>query len=86
MKNTTTRKNIKSVKALFAGQVVEVANCRDTATVLSRLEKVGGQRVYLVNYQGQEMRIGRILLGVRVNKMFKFGPYSTTDLPPSSVA
>ena len=78
MKN---KNNVKSVKALFPGQEVAVANCRDNAIVISRLEKVGGQRVYLVSYQGKEIRVGRISLGVRVNGQFKFGPYSTTDLP-----
>jgi hypothetical protein len=77
MKN---KNNVKSVKALFPGQEVAVANCRDNATVISRLEKIGGQRVYLVNYQGKEIRVSRNLLGVRVNGMFKFGAYSTTDL------
>ena len=75
------KKNVKSVKALFPGQVVAVANCRDNAIVISRLEKVGGQRVYLVSYQGKEIWVGRIQLGVRVNGQFKFGAYSTTDLP-----
>lgn len=79
MKNKNTT---KSVKALFPGQEVAIANCKETATVISRLEKVGDQRVYLVRYQGKEMRIGRIQLGVRVNGQFKFGPYTTTDLPP----
>ena len=76
IKNTT-----KSVKALFPGQEVAVANCKDNATVISRLEKVGGQRVYLVSYQGKEIRVGRNMLGVKVNGQFKFGAYSTTDLP-----
>jgi len=76
-------KNIKpTLKALFPGQEVSVMGFREYGRVIERQkEKVMGNTVYRVSCEGKEFNIIRRQLGVRVNNIFKFGHYNTTDLP-----
>jgi len=71
-----------TLKALFHGQEVSLQNFREYGTVIERLkDKVMGNTVYRVKCEGKEFNIIRRQLGVKVNGIFKFGPYNTTDLP-----
>ena len=76
-------KNIKpTLKALFPGQEVSVQGFREYGRVIERQkEKVLGNTVYRVKCEGKEFNVSRRQLGVRVNSIFKFGHYNTTDLP-----
>lgn len=81
MKDKNTNK--PTIKALFPGQEVSVMGFREYGRVIERLkEKVLGNTVYRVSCEGKEFNIVRRQLGVRVNNMFKFGAYNTTDIPP----
>jgi len=79
MKNKNTK---PALKALFPGQEVSVMGFREYGKVIERQkEKVMGNTVYRVKCEGKEFNVSRRQLGVRVNNIFKFGPYNTTDLP-----
>jgi hypothetical protein len=63
------------IKPLFPGQVVAIANCGTTATVV--LRKSNG--VYDIEWKGDVITVPRTLLAVKVNGIWKHGPANTTD-------
>lgn len=64
-----------TVKALFTGQEVAVANCRATGHVVRRLQP----GLYEVRWEGKLIRLPRTQIGVRVHETWRFGAHNTTD-------
>lgn len=66
---------IISIKKLFPGQEVSLANCATTGKVISRT----GKGLYQVEYKGRICEMNRVQLGVKYLGRFVYGAVNTDD-------